>query len=89
MRRVDDEIAGYERSVLQGLTHLTAREREILGLMMAGLSSKRIAVTLGTSPRTVETHRAHILQKLGQSPITAVAWHLGRLSMFTDGQLFG
>ena len=44
---------------------LTAREREILQLIAEGKSNKDIANFLNLSRYTVETHRAHILQKLG------------------------
>ena len=43
---------------------LTRREREILNLSAWGYSSVRIAETLAISPRTVETHRSHLLHKL-------------------------
>lgn len=42
---------------------LTAREREVLDLLVAGQSSKEIAGRLGISPRTVDVHRAHIMDK--------------------------
>jgi two-component system, NarL family, response regulator NreC len=44
---------------------LTSREREILQLVAEGRSNKDVANLLNLSPYTVETHRAHILQKLG------------------------
>ena len=44
---------------------LSGREREVLALVAAGLSSKAAAARLGVSPRTVENHRAHLQQKLG------------------------
>lgn len=44
---------------------LTDREREILQLVAEGKSNKEIAAVLNISSTTVETHRAHILQKLG------------------------
>jgi two-component system response regulator NreC len=44
---------------------LTRREREILHLAAWGYTSAQIASRLGISPRTVETHRAHVLRKLG------------------------
>src|SRR5688500_96615 len=43
---------------------LSEREREILQLVAEGHSSKSVAELLSISPATVETHRAHILQKL-------------------------
>jgi len=47
------------------LTTLTDRERDVMNLVVLGLSSKAIAKSLGISYRTVEVHRSHILEKLG------------------------
>ncbi len=44
---------------------LTPREREVLRLTAEGLSGTAAAERLAISPRTVETHRAHIMRKLG------------------------
>jgi two-component system response regulator FixJ len=44
---------------------LTPREREVLGRVIAGASNKEAGRTLGISPRTVEVHRARIMDKLG------------------------
>jgi len=44
---------------------LTAREREIVQLLMEGYSSKEIAQTLGISVKTVETHRSKLMRKIG------------------------
>jgi len=43
---------------------LTRREREILKLLTAGHSNREIATQLGISPRTVEVHKARIMDKL-------------------------
>jgi DNA-binding NarL/FixJ family response regulator len=43
---------------------LSGREREILQLVAEGYNNKKIAEMLNVSPTTVETHRAHLLQKL-------------------------
>ncbi|HEX5070530.1 MAG TPA: response regulator transcription factor [Vicinamibacterales bacterium] len=52
----------------QGITDrfesLSEREREIFQLVVEGHSNKEIASLLSLSPATVETHRAHVLQKL-------------------------
>jgi two-component system response regulator FixJ len=44
---------------------LSAREREVLVRLLGGASNKLIARALDISPRTVEMHRAHMLQRLG------------------------
>lgn len=44
---------------------LTPREREVARQLAAGSSTKVIARTLGTSPRTVDGHRARLMRKLG------------------------
>lgn len=43
---------------------LTAREREVMDLVVVGKATKRIAIDLGISPKTVEAHRARIMQKM-------------------------
>lgn len=64
-RRITNErlhrlIAGETRAGL-----LTPREREVLALIARGLKNREIARELGLSPKTVATHRAKVLAKLG------------------------
>lgn len=47
------------------LETLTSREREVLERLVAGESNKEVAQKLGISHRTIEFHRAHILEKTG------------------------
>ena len=47
------------------LSELTAREREVLGLLVLGLHNKEVAQRLAISPRTVEIHKARVMAKLG------------------------
>lgn len=51
--------------VEERLTGLTAREREVMILIAEGRPNKVVATRLGLSTRTVETHRANIMQKMG------------------------
>ena len=65
--RVDRErrSAATERSTSgQRRDRLTEREREILKLLTVGHSNREIAAQLGISPRTVEVHKARIMEKL-------------------------
>jgi two-component system response regulator FixJ len=43
---------------------LTTREREVLALLVEGLTNKDAAAALNVSHRTIETHRGNILEKL-------------------------
>lgn len=54
-----------DRDARERFARLSAREHEVLGLVVEGLTNKEIGRALGLSPRTVETHRAHLVEKLG------------------------
>lgn len=53
----------------QTLARLTPRERDILDHLLTGGTARELAATLGISARTVEAHRAHIMEKFGVSRI--------------------
>ncbi len=53
-----------DRSARERYAQLSEREREVLGLIIEGLTNKEIGRALELSPRTVETHRAHLFAKL-------------------------
>lgn len=59
----DTTDSGPEESI--NLEALTLREREVLSKLAQGLTNKEVACEMGLSPRTVEEHRARIMEKLG------------------------
>jgi FixJ family two-component response regulator len=60
-RRADFEIVSAWRLLYESLT---ARERQVIALVSAGLKNKRIAADLGISDVTVKVHRVHIMRKM-------------------------
>lgn len=63
---------------------LTPREREVLSLVARGLSSAEVASALTVSVKTVETHRANLLQKLAVPNVAALVSKALRLGL-VDG----
>ena len=53
-----------ERGIADRFDTLSEREREVFQLIAEGHSNKEVATMLHISPTTVETHRAHIMEKL-------------------------
>jgi DNA-binding NarL/FixJ family response regulator len=56
----------------RSLASLTDREREVLTLIAEGLSSKEIGDRLGVSLKTVESHRANLMDKLDIHKVSAL-----------------
>ncbi len=55
-----------------GLAQLTDRERQVLDLIVAGKANKVIAYELSISPRTVEIHRARVMEKMAANNLAAL-----------------
>ena len=60
---------GEHARIQTHLDTLTAREREVLDLMTQGRQNKAIAQELGVSPRTVEIHRARVMEKMNAQSV--------------------
>ena len=71
--RGPDQRPAWQESAARQLTGLTARQREIMDMILAGNPNKNIAADLGISQRTVENHRATIMQKTGSKSLPALA----------------
>jgi DNA-binding CsgD family transcriptional regulator len=69
-----------EDDVATPFASLTLRQREIMDLVLAGHPNKIIAADLGISQRTVENHRASIMQKTGAKSLAALV----RLAMVAE-----
>lgn len=68
MHQRDADIAGIEGRIAS----LTAREREVMDQLVAGNQNKIIAHNLGMSPRTVEVHRARVMEKMQARSLSAL-----------------
>jgi FixJ family two-component response regulator len=78
-RRCDD---ARRRAVRERIAALTTREREVLELLTQGLANKQIAYALDLGEKTIETHRAKLMRKLG---VRSVA-ELVRLALAAEPQ---
>jgi two-component system, LuxR family, response regulator FixJ len=61
---------------------LTPREREVMALVVDGKANKVIAIDLGLSERTVEIHRANVMEKMGARSVA----HLVKMNLTLDGE---
>ena len=80
LSRRSGEIASARDAALAHLTGLTSRQKQVMELVLAGQPSKNIAADLGISQRTVENHRAAIMDRTGARSLPALA----RLAMSTQ-----
>ncbi len=78
VRRAIDQVAHSRRhhtdvaAATARLDLLTPREREVLGGLVAGLPNKTIGYDLGISARTVEIHRARVMEKMQVRSLSAL-----------------
>ena len=67
------KLALWQEEAAAHIASLTPRQREIMDMVLAGHPSKNIAADLGISQRTVENHRAAIMDRTGAKSLPALA----------------
>jgi two-component system, LuxR family, response regulator FixJ len=80
MDRLERDGRARRADVLRRMSLLTQREREVLDLVVAGRANKEIAATLRLSPKTIEVHRSHVMEKMQASSVA----ELVRLALFAQ-----
>lgn len=68
-----------DQQAKERFAQLSNREREVLGLIVEGLTNKEIGRALALSPRTVETHRANLLVKLATDSLALLIRRYAKL----------
>jgi two-component system response regulator FixJ len=69
----DDECERRKQQLRKRMLTLTQREQEVLALALTGKSNKEISARLDISPRTVESHRSRVLDKIGLNNLLELA----------------
>ena len=72
----------YRRDVQERFQNLTPREREVMQCVVGGLANKVIAMDLNLSQRTVEIHRARVMEKMNARSLA----DLVRMSLLVPGE---
>jgi two-component system, NarL family, response regulator LiaR len=85
LHQLSDPTAQAGPPVPPDVDGLTRREREVLSLLAAGRSNKRIAFELGIAEKTVKTHVGHVLAKLGVADRTQAALLAVRAGLAESG----
>jgi FixJ family two-component response regulator len=83
--RASQEERREEAALRERYARLTAREREVMAHVVAGLLNKQIAGDLAASERTVKFHRAHVMEKMQAGSLADLVRMAARLGLETPG----
>lgn len=83
---IERDLARRERdAILANLrdrfNSLTARERQVLSLVVTGLRNKQIAADIGIKEITVKVHRSHGMTKMGAKSVVELVWMADQLGL--------
>jgi len=85
-----DQVARQQHNAIAVLQEryrsLTAREREVMGLLVSGMQTKQIASKLGTSDITAAVHRGHVMHKMQAGSPAELGRMAEKLRLPTDGR---
>ncbi len=68
------------RQIVEKVESLTPRERQVLDMVVEGKANKVIAIDLDVSQRTVEVHRANVMEKMGARSLADLVRMMARIS---------